>query len=70
VRPARAGGAARRGVELYTRLPIVAIESRASDEHDVTTTEGRIRARRVLVATNAFTGELLPELAIARTRAR
>jgi glycine/D-amino acid oxidase-like deaminating enzyme len=54
-----------RGVELYARLPVMAIESRAADEHEVTTAEGRLRARRVVFATNAFTRELLPELAIA-----
>ncbi len=47
-----------RGVELYTRLPVLELGD------DVTTAEGRVRARCVVVATNAFTRELLPELAI------
>ena len=34
----------------------------SSDRHDVTTDRGRIVARRVIVATNAFTRELLPEM--------
>ena len=55
--------AVRRGVELYARLPVLALASRGADEHEATTPEGRVVARRVIVATNAFTRELLPELA-------
>ena len=47
--------ALRRGVELYTRLPVVEL-----GDAEVTTAEGRIAARSVVVATNAFTRELLP----------
>jgi glycine/D-amino acid oxidase-like deaminating enzyme len=53
-----------RGVELYARLRVLGIESQASDRHEATTAEGRVVARRVIVATNAFTPELLPELVI------
>ena len=56
--------ALRRGVELYTRLPVLELSSEAPDRHTVTTSEGRVVARRVVVATNAFTRELLPELPI------
>jgi glycine/D-amino acid oxidase-like deaminating enzyme len=54
-----------RGVELYTRLPVLGLESQAADRHEITTAESRLLTRRVIVATNAFTRELLPELAIA-----
>jgi len=50
--------ALQRGVELYTRLPVLELGD------DVTTAEERVRARSVVVATNAFTSELLPEIAI------
>jgi glycine/D-amino acid oxidase-like deaminating enzyme len=52
--------ALRRGVELYTRLPVVEL-----GDGVVTTAEGRTVAHRVVVATNAFTRELLPELEVA-----
>jgi glycine/D-amino acid oxidase-like deaminating enzyme len=48
-----------KGVELYTRLPVVEVGG------EVTTAEGRVRARSVIVAANAFTRELLPDLEIA-----
>ncbi len=57
--------AVRRGVELHARLPVLSLVSRAPDRHEATTPEGRVVARRVIVATNAFTRELLPELAVA-----
>jgi glycine/D-amino acid oxidase-like deaminating enzyme len=50
--------AVERGVELYTRLPVVEVGER------VETAEGRVNAQRVVVATNAFTRELLPDLPI------
>ena len=50
------------GVELYTRVRVKRIRSMSSDRHYVTTDRGRIVARRVIVATNAFTRELLPEM--------
>ena len=43
------------GVELYTRVRVKRIRSISPDRHDVTTDRGRIVARRVIVATNAFT---------------
>ena len=57
--------ALRRGVELYTRLPVLElVVARRRTATTVTTPEGRVVARRVVVATNAFTRELLPELPI------
>jgi glycine/D-amino acid oxidase-like deaminating enzyme len=50
------------GVELYTRVRVNRIRSISPDRHYVTTDRGRIVARRVIVATNAFTRELLPEM--------
>jgi glycine/D-amino acid oxidase-like deaminating enzyme len=50
------------GVELYTRVRVKQIRSMSPDRHYLTTDRGRIVARRVIVATNAFTRELLPEM--------
>ena len=50
------------GVELYTRVRVKGIRSMSPDRHYLTTDRGRIVARRVIVATNAFTRELLPEM--------
>ena len=54
--------ALRKGVELYTRVRVVDVASRAPGEHQVLTERGTIMARRVIVATNAFTSQLFPEL--------
>ena len=54
--------ALRRGIELYTHVRVVDVASRAPDEHQVLTERGTIIARRVIVATNAFTSQLFPEL--------
>ena len=43
------------GVELYTRVRVKRIRSMSPDRHYLTTDRGRIVARRVIVATNAFT---------------
>ena len=51
-----------KGVELYTRLPVHRLELAGPDRHIAHTAEGPIEARRVVVATNAFTRDLLPEL--------
>ena len=51
-----------RGVELYTRIGVLGIDSPAADRHIVRTGRGEIVARRVIVATNAFTATLFPEL--------
>jgi glycine/D-amino acid oxidase-like deaminating enzyme len=51
--------ALRRGAELYSRLPVVEL-----GDGDVTTAEGRVAARCVVVATNAFTRALQPDLPI------
>jgi glycine/D-amino acid oxidase-like deaminating enzyme len=49
------------GVLLYARTKVRRIESK-HDDHIVLTDRGSISARRVIVATNAFTRELFPEL--------
>jgi glycine/D-amino acid oxidase-like deaminating enzyme/CRP-like cAMP-binding protein len=50
------------GVELYTRVKVLRVQSSGPDAHLVETQEGSIRVRRVIVATNAFTREIFPEL--------
>jgi glycine/D-amino acid oxidase-like deaminating enzyme len=45
------------GVQLYTNTKVTKI-----DDHVVTTERGAIRAGKVIVATNAFTSELFPQL--------
>lgn len=52
-----------RGVELYTRTPVKRVQSVSEDEHRVITDRGTIRAKKVIVATNAFTSQIFPELA-------
>ena len=54
--------ALRDGIGLYTRTKVLRIDSVNPDEHRIVTHRGIITARRVIVATNAFTPELLPEL--------
>jgi glycine/D-amino acid oxidase-like deaminating enzyme len=55
--------ALRSGVTLYTRTRVRRIVSTHADRHRIVTGRGTIVARRVIVATNAFTRDLLPELA-------
>ena len=55
--------ALRSGVELYTRTAVSRILSIRPDHHRVVTSRGVIIAGSVIVATNAFTRELFPELA-------
>src|SRR5262245_38564747 len=55
--------ALRQGVALYTRTRVRRIVSADAEEHRIVTDRGTIVARRVIVATNAFTRNLLPELA-------
>jgi glycine/D-amino acid oxidase-like deaminating enzyme len=59
--------ALRRGVELYTHVRVIDVASRGPDQHQVLTERGTIIARRVIVVTNAFTSQLLPELGEIRT---
>ena len=54
------------GVQLHTRTAVERIESGADDQHRVVTVRGTIVARHVVIATNAFTSRLLPELANIR----
>lgn len=51
------------GVELYTRTPVKHVRSLEEDVHLVETPRGTVRAKKVIVATNAFTSEIFPELA-------
>ena len=54
--------ALRAGVALYTRTGVRRIVPLPAGRHRLLTNHGAITARRVIVATNAFTRELLPEL--------
>lgn len=54
--------ALRCGVALYTRIKVRRIVSAKSDKHRIVTDRGTIVCGRVIVATNAFTRDLLPEL--------
>ena len=54
--------ALRSGVELYTHVRVVDVTSAGPDKHQLLTERGTIMARRVIVATNAFTSQLFPEL--------
>ncbi len=51
------------GVQLFTRTKVDAIDSEAQGRHLVRTPRGTIRAKKVILATNAYTRELVPELA-------
>jgi glycine/D-amino acid oxidase-like deaminating enzyme len=51
-----------KGVALYTRVRVDAIVTGAGPVPVVRTAEGDIRATQVIVATNAFTSQLFPEL--------
>jgi glycine/D-amino acid oxidase-like deaminating enzyme len=55
-------GALHAGVQLYTRTKVHRIESNGPNRHRLTTSRGTIQTRRVIVATNAFTSRLLPQL--------
>ncbi len=54
--------ALRDGVTLYTRTKVRRIISEQADRHRIVTDRGTIVGRSVIVATNAFTRDLLPEL--------
>jgi glycine/D-amino acid oxidase-like deaminating enzyme len=54
------------GVELYTHVRATGVASESADRHHVTTNDGTMTARAVIVATNAFTSELFPELRAIR----
>lgn len=58
--------ALRPGVELYTRCQVRHVTSEADDRHVVLTERGVIIARCLVVATNAFTSQLFPELKAIR----
>lgn len=61
-------GALQAGVELYTRTRVRSVVSNGSDRHRVATDRGTVIARRVIVATNAFTSMLFRELHGIRPR--
>ena len=50
------------GVELYTHVPVVRVRAEVSGCREIETPEGTLLARSVIVATNAFTRQLFPEL--------
>src|SRR5262249_44110324 len=54
--------ALRSGVELFTRVRVKRLRWSGPRRHVVSTSRGTIVAGSVVVATNAFTGRLLPEL--------
>jgi glycine/D-amino acid oxidase-like deaminating enzyme len=56
------------GAELYTGVRVREVISERPDRHRVVTARGTITAARVIVATNAFTAALLPELRLIRPR--
>jgi glycine/D-amino acid oxidase-like deaminating enzyme len=56
------------GVELYTRVRVRDVVSLSADRHLIITDRGTITARRVVVATNAFTSQLFPQLTGIRPR--
>jgi glycine/D-amino acid oxidase-like deaminating enzyme/CRP-like cAMP-binding protein len=58
--------AIRPGVELYTRLRVRSVVSEAPDRHSIVTERGTLVARCVIVATNAFTSQIFPELKAIR----
>ncbi|MFL5614589.1 MAG: FAD-dependent oxidoreductase [Gemmatimonadaceae bacterium] len=55
--------AIRPGIELYTRTKVVQVTPDTGHRHAVITERGSILARCVIVATNAFTSQIFPELA-------
>ena len=57
-----------RGVRLHTRVHVRAVVSDAADVHRIVTENGTIVTGRVIVATNAFTSALFPELSSIRPR--
>lgn len=54
------------GAELYSRVRATGIVTESAHRHHVTTDAGVMTARAVIVATNAFTSELFPELRAIR----
>ncbi len=56
------------GVKLYTRARVQSIESVAADRHRIHTDRGTVVAGSVILATNAFTRTIVPELAMITPR--
>jgi len=54
------------GVELYTGVGVRRVQSAGDGRHVIETDEGSLLARSVIVATNAFTSQLFPELGAIR----
>jgi glycine/D-amino acid oxidase-like deaminating enzyme len=59
-------GAVRSRVRIFEGTPV--LEIRPGERHTLLTLEGEVRARAVILATNAYTSRLLPEAPIAPTR--
>jgi len=58
--------ALRNGLQLFTHSHVSSITFKSKDYYEVITSRGKIKARKVIVATNAFTSELFPELSDIR----
>lgn len=54
------------GVELYTGVPARRVHGASDGRHVIDTDEGSLLARSVIVATNAFTRQLFPDLGAIR----
>jgi glycine/D-amino acid oxidase-like deaminating enzyme len=50
------------GVELYTDVPVRRVHDASDGRYEIATDEGSLLARSIIVATNAFTRDLFPEL--------
>jgi glycine/D-amino acid oxidase-like deaminating enzyme len=53
----------KKGLLLYTHTPVQSIESHTSGAHLLHTPRGTIRAKSIIITTNGYTANLLPELA-------
>ena len=54
------------GIELYTGVAAHGVQQQPDGRYAITTNEGLLLARSIIVATNAFTRELFPELKAIR----
>jgi len=51
-----------KGVQLYTKVRVNSVHPSMHNDVELVTSEGKLRAKKVIVATNAFTPLLFPEL--------
>lgn len=56
------------GLQIYTKVRVTKIVPRTQNEVVIETSEGPILAGKVIIATNAYTAQLLPELWTIETR--